>query len=137
MGDNFSKNIFEMIQKLNLDIVGIGASLLCAIHCALLPVLFTTLPLMGIELLENDQVELGFILFSLVVGCFGLYNGYKKHHHKKLPLLLFITGILLLFFANFFLEDSIESIVKMVGAAAIVTAHLNNWRSCRECKLCK
>ena len=74
-----------MIRKLNLDKVGIGASLLCAIHCALLPVLFTTLPLMGVELLENEQVELGFILFSLVVGCFALYNGYKKHHHKKLP----------------------------------------------------
>jgi len=38
-----------MIQKLDLDKVGIGASLLCAIHCALLPVLFTTLPLLGVD----------------------------------------------------------------------------------------
>jgi len=52
-----------MIQKLNLDKVGIGASLLCAIHCALLPVLFTTLPLMGVELLKSKHVEPGFILF--------------------------------------------------------------------------
>jgi len=126
-----------MILKLNLDKVGIGASLLCAIHCALLPVLFTTLPLMGVELLENEQVELGFILFSLVVGCFALYNGYKKHHHKKLPLLLFITGISLLFFANFFLEGGTETIVKMAGAAVIVCAHIINWRCCRQCELCK
>jgi hypothetical protein len=90
--DNFFKEIFKMILKLNLDKLGIGASLLCAIHCALLPVLFTTLPLMGIELLENEQVELGFILFSLVVGCFALYNGYKKHHRKISPLKVFVLA---------------------------------------------
>lgn len=124
-----------MIQKINLDKIGIGASLLCAIHCAALPVLFTTLPLLGVELLENEKVELGFILFSLVVGSVALYNGYKKHHHKK-PLALFITGISLLLFANFFLEESTETIVKMAGAATIILAHVLNWRGCRQCQIC-
>ena len=109
-----------MIQKLNLDKIGISASLLCAVHCALLPVLFTTLPLFGVELLENSNVELGFIFFSLIVGSITLYDGYKKHHHKVLPLMLFIVGILLLFFANFFLEETSETIVKMVGASLII-----------------
>jgi len=126
-----------MIQKLNFDKIGIGASLLCAIHCALLPVLFTTLPLLGIELLENENVELGFILFSFIVGCIALYDGYKNHHHKKLPLILFVVGILLLFFANFFLEESTETIVKTVGAAFIISAHVVNWNSCKQCEICK
>ena len=63
IADNFFKERFKMIQKLNLDKVGMGASLLCGIHCALLPVLFTTLPLIGAELLKSKHVEPGFILF--------------------------------------------------------------------------
>lgn len=128
---------FSMIQKINLDKIGIGASLLCAVHCALLPVVFTTLPLLGVELLENERLELGFILFSLVVGSVALYNGYTKHHGRKLPLTLFIIGISLLFFANFFLEGGMEISIKMTGAAAIISAHIINWRSCRECERCK
>jgi len=126
-----------MLAKINLDKVGICASLLCAIHCALLPVLFTTLPLMGVELLENKHVELGFILTSLIIGCFALYNGYKKHHHRKLPLLLFIVGISLLLFGNFLLEDSQETIVKIIGALVIVSSHILNWYRCKQCELCK
>jgi len=131
------KNSIEMIAKINLDKVGIGASLLCAIHCALLPVLFTSLPLMGVELLENKQVELGFILSSLIIGCFALYNGYKKHHHSALPLLVFVTGVTILLFANFFLMDNAETIIKISGASIIITSHMLNWHSCKHCKICK
>lgn len=132
-----SSKMYSMIQKINLDKIGIGASLLCAIHCAALPVLFTTLPLLGVELLENEKVELGFILFSLVVGSVALYNGYKKHHRKKLPLALFIMGMSLLFFANFYLEEGAETLVKMLGAATIIWAHVRNWQGCRQCDVCK
>jgi hypothetical protein len=31
-----------------LDVVGAGASFLCAVHCAAMPVLLTTLPLAGL-----------------------------------------------------------------------------------------
>ena len=125
-----------MIAKINLDKVGIGASLLCAIHCALLPILFTTLPLMGVELLENENLELGFISFSLIVGCFALYNGYRKHHHSVLPACVFVAGIAFLLFASFWLEDSMETIVKITGAVFVITAHILNWYSCKQCKIC-
>lgn len=125
-----------MIKKLNLDKIGVGASLLCAVHCALLPVVFTTLPLLGVELLENEKVESGFILFSAVVGCVALYSGCKKHR-KKLPLVLFITGISLLVFAHYFLEGGMEVSIKMTGATTIISAHIINWRNCRECERCK
>ena len=137
MGGDFLKNSIKMIAKINLDRVGIGASLLCAIHCAFLPVLFTTLPLFGVELLENKYVELGFILTSLIIGSFALYNGYKKHHHKIVPLFIFISGIAILLVANFLLEDNVETIVKIAGATSIIIAHLLNWQSCRSCKICK
>lgn len=42
--------------------------------------------------LENEKVELGFILFSLVVGSVALYNGYKARlsHTSTLHQVLFI-----------------------------------------------
>ena len=126
-----------MIAKINLDKVGIGASLLCAVHCVLLPILFTTLPLMGIELLENKNVELGFIVFSFAVGCLGLYTSYKKHHHKTLPLLLFVIGISCLLSSNYLLGESMEAFGKITGASIIIMAHIINWRHCKSCKICK
>jgi len=63
--------------------------------------LFTTVPLFGVELLENKNIELGFIITSLIIGCFALYNGCKKQHHKISPLIVFVASIMLLFFANF------------------------------------
>ena len=125
-----------MILNINLDKVGIGASLLCAIHCALLPVLFTTLPLFGIELLENEHVELGFIVFSFAVGSLGLYASYKKHHQKIVPLLLFVIGISCLLFSNYLLGESLEVFGKIAGATAIIIAHIINWRYCKCCKIC-
>jgi MerC mercury resistance protein len=52
-----------MFKKWNWDAIGIGASLACAIHCALLPLFFSSLPLMGINILHNTQFELGMIFF--------------------------------------------------------------------------
>jgi len=125
-----------MIAKINLDKVGIGASLLCAIHCALLPVLFTTLPLMSIELLENKQVELGFILFSTIVGCCALYIGYIRHHQKTSPLFFFVAGIALLLVAHFLMKGNWETIVKITGATTIIIAHILNWHFCKQCSIC-
>ena len=126
-----------MISKINLDKVGIGASFLCAIHCALLPLLFTTLPMLSVELLENKKVELGFIVFSLIVGCSALYNGYSRHHHKTLPLFVFIAGIALLFIAHYLLEYNWETLVKIIGAITIIIAHTLNWHFCKQCSICK
>ncbi|MCX6288496.1 MAG: MerC domain-containing protein, partial [Bacteroidetes bacterium] len=82
-----------MFKNWNWDAVGIGASLACAIHCALLPLFFSSLPLLGINILHNVQFELGMILLSFGIGAYSLYHGYKKHHHSYRPIILFTIGI--------------------------------------------
>ena len=82
-----------MFNNWNWDAVGIGASLACAIHCALLPLFFSSLPLLGINILHNLQFELGMILLSFAIGAYSLYHGYKKHHHSFKPIILFSIGI--------------------------------------------
>lgn len=81
-----------MRVKINWDALGISASLLCAIHCALLPLFLGSVTLFGIEVLNNEIFEYFMIVLAFVVGCWSLFHGWKKHHNSRLPLLLFCMG---------------------------------------------
>ncbi|TSA43005.1 MAG: MerC domain-containing protein [Chitinophagaceae bacterium] len=47
--------------RLNWDAMGIATSVLCAIHCALLPVIMSSLPIFGINIVHNVFFEWGMI----------------------------------------------------------------------------
>ena len=119
----------HMKLKINWDAVGISASLACAIHCALLPLFLTSLPLFGMNIIHNTWFEAGMILLSLAIGSYSLYHGYKKHHHSILPLALFGFGFGFLVLKQFFIQYHIWLLIPAV--LLIVTAHINNYRFCR------
>jgi MerC mercury resistance protein len=118
-----------MFKKWNWDAIGIGASLACAIHCALLPLFFSSLPLLGINIVHNVQFELGMIVLSFAIGAYSLYHGYKKHHHSFKPFILFSIGITIMFSRMVFIE--IELYLLFPAAILIVYAHINNHTRCR------
>ncbi|HTQ63815.1 MAG TPA: MerC domain-containing protein [Puia sp.] len=110
------------------DKIGISASLVCAVHCVLLPVFFSTLPFLGIEILENKTIEIIVIATSLVVGSWALFNGYR-HYHKGWFLVIFVFGIIVLVISNTMItRRSWEIVLKAIAAVSIVTAHLYNWK---------
>jgi hypothetical protein len=118
-----------MFKKWNWDAIGIGASLACAIHCALLPLIFSSLPLLGINILHNFQFEFGMIVLSFGIGAYSLYHGYKKHHHSYKPIILFSIGIAIMFSRMVF--RPIELYLLFPAAILIVYAHINNHMRCR------
>lgn len=118
-----------MKRRINWDALGIGASLACAIHCAMLPLFFSTLPLFGINIIHHTGFEVGMILLALVIGTYSLYHGFKRHHHSLLPMALFYTGFLFLVLKQFFIEYHNWLLIPAV--LLIVVAHINNYRSCR------
>jgi len=118
-----------MFKKWNWDAIGIGASLACAIHCALLPLFFSSLPLLGINILHNTGFELGMIVLSFAIGAYSLYHGYKKHHHSYKPIILFTLGIALMLSRLVF--RNIEIILLFHAAFFIIIAHVNNHMRCR------
>ena len=91
-----------MKLKLNWDAVGIGTSIVCAIHCALLPAIITTLPLFGIDVIKNALFEWGMIFFTGLVGIYALIHGFIKHHKNSIPILLFATGFIFLLLKQIF-----------------------------------
>jgi hypothetical protein len=118
-----------MKERINWDALGIGASLACAIHCALLPLFLTSLPLFGINIIHNTAFEVSMILLALAIGCFSLYHGYKRHHHSWLPLTLFFFGFSLLVLKQFFIQY--EKWLLIPAVFFIISAHLLNFRFCR------
>src|SRR6185436_14342964 len=92
-----------MKLQINWNALGVSAAVACAIHCALLPLFITALPLFGIDFLDNIYFETGMILVAFIIGTLTLSHGYRKHHHKFSPLLLFIPGIALLAIKHFFI----------------------------------
>ncbi|HEU4861535.1 MAG TPA: MerC domain-containing protein, partial [Chitinophagaceae bacterium] len=95
-----------MKLQINWNALGVSATVACAIHCALLPLFLSTLPLFGINILDNIYFEAGMMLIALLIGGLTLFHGYRKHHHRFTPLILFITGMFFLIFKHF-LSDAV------------------------------
>ena len=119
----------ERIRKINWDAIGITASLACAIHCALLPLFLTSLPLFGVNIIHNLFFEGAMIFLAFCIGAYSLYHGFKRHHHSFVPLVIFSLGIGLLILKLFFIHY--ETWLLIPAVILIVVAHLINYRSCR------
>jgi MerC mercury resistance protein len=118
-----------MKAKINWDAVGITTSLACAVHCALLPLFLTSLPLFGFNIINNTLFEAGMILLAFCIGSYSLYHGYRKHHHSPIPLILFSLGMVLLVVKQFFIQ--FETWLLIPAVTFIILAHVINFRSCR------
>lgn len=118
-----------MKLKLNWDALGITASVACAIHCAVLPLFFSVLPLFGINIIHNMAFEAIMVLLALCIGIYSLYHGFRRHHHNIVPLVLFGAGITLLILKLFFIHY--ETWLLIPAVTFIVSAHFFNFRFCR------
>ncbi|QNK61190.1 MerC domain-containing protein [Pedobacter sp. PAMC26386] len=117
----------------HLDRLGMTASTLCAIHCALVPIFLTTLPLLGLEFLSNEWVEISMIIVSVFLGTLSLSMSYRKQHHKLLPFFVLFSGFTLIAFGHFSGIEKLEPILIPLGGFTVAAAHLVNWRLNRTC----
>jgi hypothetical protein len=126
-----------MKWKLNLDNLGIATSILCAIHCAVLPLLFTSLPLLGINIIENKYFEMGMIGIALIIGYTSLGNAYATHHKSKLPIVVFTIGGICLIAKEFLPHNGLPFwLLLAIAVAGIIGGHIINYQKCRAAKKC-
>ncbi len=111
-----------------LDKIGITASTLCAIHCAVVPIIFTSLPLIGLGFLALPWVEWGMIIFALMVGVYSIGASYLRTHHKPLPLILLLIGFAIILLGHAFLSTAVEGFVVPIGGMVIALAHFVNYK---------
>src|SRR4051812_13390001 len=77
------------------DRFGATASFLCAVHCALLPLVIATLPAIGLGILADHRYERGFIAFASMLAVTTFIVGYRRHRRFRAFWFL-MPGILLL-----------------------------------------
>lgn len=118
-----------MLGKINWDALGVTASVACAIHCAILPLIFTSLPFFGIDIITNKLFEYGMIALAFAIGVVALSHGYRKHHHRLYPIIIFSTGFIFLIAKEW--QAAIEIPLLIAAVLLILTAHYLNYRLCR------
>lgn len=117
----------------NLDFLGFSASFLCAIHCALLPILLTYGALSGLEFLEAPEVEYTMIILSFVIASVALRQGYKNHHQNLLPFIIVIAGFLAIGVSRIEISEFFEGALMTMGGILIATSHVVNWKKMKKC----
>ncbi|TAD86549.1 MAG: MerC domain-containing protein [Bacteroidetes bacterium] len=122
------------LMKPSWDSLGIAASVVCAIHCAVLPLIFTSLPLLGFNILHNAYFEFGMIFLAMGIGIVALRHGFKLHHHSRLPTALLVIGFAGLFAKEFFPKHLL--LLLLPSVACIIAAHIINYRLCRKANHC-
>jgi len=116
--------LLKNISK-NLDKLGVGVSLLCAVHCAALPLIISSLPLLGLKIFGNPLIETSIILLSLIIGIISLSTSYVKHKNW-IPMLIIVWGFALIFTGHFLISDTVEWIFLSIGGLTVATAHYCN-----------
>ena len=119
-------------MKVNWDVFGIGTSVACAIHCAVLPIVVSSLPVFGINIVHNPYFEWSMISIALFVGTYALVHGYRTHHQSFTPLLIFGAGFIFLVLKQFF--PQLEYLFLALAVILIISAHFYNYRFCQRSK---
>ena len=130
--------LVKQIHRNIADRLGIGASLLCLIHCMLTPVVCLLFPaLSSTKTTWSSHLFIALFVFSF--AGYALYRGYA-HHHSLKPIVLGCLGLFFISLALFltgahkeihFLDTHI--VLTMLGSLFLVTAHIINVRSCSCC----
>lgn len=114
-----------------LDRFGATGSIVCAVHCALLPLLIAALPSLGVALWLGDGFERGFVLFASLLGVFSLVWGWRRHRAIR-ALGLLLPGLAVLWAAVLYapLHQALvpHAIAMTLGGTLVGLAHVANLR---------
>ncbi|HET8818880.1 MAG TPA: MerC domain-containing protein [Xanthomonadaceae bacterium] len=112
------------------DRVGVAAASVCAVHCALLPVLIGLAPTLGLTFGGWVDFDQAFVVFASLLAATTLALGYRRHRGFRAWLLL-VPALALVWLGSFTsLHDHTVGhlLVMVVGGLLLAAAHLVNLR---------
>lgn len=124
-----------MIRHSHIDKVAGISSLICGIHCMLMPFLLTLLPFGFIAWFADETFEMIFISLSAITALCSICYGFTKHGNKNL---IFLTslGLLTIAIARHYHESVIGACLMALGGFQLCVAHFANLRLCNSCSRC-
>ena len=122
--------------NINFDNIAIGFSVVCALHCLLLPIAVIFLPAISATFLGSEDFHKTLLYFVIPSSIIGLSLGCKMHG-KYNVYIYGIFGIATLLIAAFFGHDYFgengETILTLLGASIVSFGHFKNQKLCAEC----
>ena len=124
--------------------VGMWASIICAIHCTIVPLFAILIPTTGVYLFINETYEFVLLCLSLLFNITNVCFGYRQHKSNKavallaLGLFLFVVGRLLHHHnhhAGF--QFDLFNLFMILGGILMALSSLMNDRMCKHCKSCE
>jgi hypothetical protein len=112
------------------DRIGFAASFLCALHCALVPVLLAVAPAVGMKLGGWLDLDQAFVVFATLLGATTLTLGWRRHRAFRAWALL-VPGLLLVWagaFTALHNHGLLHALVMTGGGLLLAGAHLLNLR---------
>lgn len=117
------------------DLLGITLSLTCLVHCLALPLLILLAPALGTWIAMPEWVHEAILMLALPAATFAMKDGWRRHG-RALPAMLAAAGVGFLAAGLAAHEgwlalpdpESTDRLLTSLGAVALVTAHLLNWR---------
>ena len=119
------------VKNKTIDIIAITSSLICAVHCAAIPIVLSFSSLSSLYFLENPYIEWTFILFGVLFVFLSLWPSYKKSHHSTKPLRYAFWGFALIAIGRFEFTELWEISNTVIGATLVSMAHYSNWKILR------
>lgn len=115
-----------------IDRFGAAGSMLCALHCALLPMAIALLPSLGIGIWLGDGFEQAFVVFATLLGLSSVLWGWRRHGEVR-ALWLLVPGLVALWLG--LCIDALHhhllghALVMTLGGTLVGLAHVANLRS--------
>lgn len=105
----------------------IGASIVCLIHCAGLPLLLAALPVVSKLVPLPAAFHLWVLALAVPASGFTLLHGARQHRMLRLPV-AGGSGLLLLAAGALVASLWWETVLTLAGSLLLVGAHVANWR---------
>jgi hypothetical protein len=112
-----------------LDVIGASASFLCALHCALLPIVLTVLPLGKLGWLGGHTFDLLFVGAALSYGVVVIGSAYQVHLNSRVWLWYVASAVFFLLGLTFFHDGIGHAVLMSTGGLSLGIAHLANQRA--------
>ena len=122
--------------NINYDKIAISFSVVCALHCLLLPIVVIFLPSISATFLGTEDFHKTLLYFVIPSSIIALSLGCKMHGKYEVYSYGFF-GIGALLFASFFghnyLGEVGEIFLTLIGAGIVSLGHYKNQKLCADC----
>lgn len=124
------------MKKNGWDSFGIAVSGVCVVHCLMLPVVLSLLPLWPAAEVFHAWLHPIFALILVPTTAIAAVTGFRKHRQRSIVVIL-AAGLAVILSAGVLGHAApgatLETALTVAGSALLIGGHWRNWRAARCC----